>query len=74
MQRFQSRIKPQSRKGQPPLPGARGRRRGRRRALAAPDALAVGTDEGQLRTSGVAAFQRLKHLSLSLGLYFSTGT
>ena len=73
MQRFQSRmiqrIKPQSRKGRPPLcdtlPGARGRRRGRRRVLAAPDAPAVGTDEGQLRTSGVAGFQRLKHLSLS---------
>ena len=46
------------------LPGARGRRRGRRRVLAAPDAPAVGTDEGQLRTSGVAGFQRLKHLSL----------
>ena len=47
------------------MPGAWGWRRGRRRVLAAPDAPAVGTDEGQLRTSGVAAFQRLKHLSLS---------
>ena len=54
------------------MPGARGRRRGRRRVLTAPDAPAVGTDEGQLRTSGVAVFQRLKHLSLysTVGLYF----